>query len=242
MSEFLSCACGTRPASHWNELAFQCYRKHYLERTTLDKRGIFCVEGEWENNLSSQTSVQQFITYVGSNLTQLPKQDSTVEYLPPIYRRAATPQEFSYLVNKWSNRQYSGYTVGYFAFHGSAGKLWLGGEYLDLSHIATLLKEQCSGKHIIFSSCSTLSIEPRKLAAFLKETKARSVSGYTKDTDWYECSALDLILMTDLLYYDDPSEVKERLGMLCSGLISEYGFDLNCQRPPDRRRTINRKN
>lgn len=146
----------------------------------------------------------------------------THSYLPPIYRRVATEESFRYYIEKWI--KYPNHTIGFFAFHGEKGKLNLGRDCFTLVALGELLKGQCAGKHILLSSCNTLAVAPEELHWFRKITKARSVSGYSKSPDWLEGSAFDLMVMSNLLYHNRPSEAETWLRKNCEGLMKEYGF------------------
>jgi hypothetical protein len=177
------------------------------------KKGIFCIEGEWEKSLKDRSSVQMLIEFLASNDDQ---------QIAPIYRRVATKESFVYYLKRWQRHKV--HTIGYFSFHGDKGELKFGEDFMSLAELGKLLEGKCQGKHIILASCKTLSISPNDLDSFLKITKAKSVSGYKKNADWIESSAFDCILMTNLLYKRTPSEAYAWLSKRCSGLIDDYGF------------------
>jgi hypothetical protein len=179
------------------------------------KPGIFCIEGEWESDLKDQSSIRPLVDFLANS-------DSLIA---PIYRRVATSESFAYFAKQWRN--YPNHTIGYFSFHGAKGSLSLGQERLDLAALGKLLEASCEGKHIVLSSCQTLSVPTEHLDAFRKQTGARSVSGYAKSPDWIESSAFDVILMTNLLYHDSPSKTESWLRARCGGLMSSYGFVMN---------------
>lgn len=181
----------------------------------MKKKGIFCIEGEWEKDLSDQASVRPLVEFLANS-------DSMAS---PIYRRAATRESFSYFVSRW--RQHTNYTIGYFPFHGVRGALRLGKELLTLDELGSLLADSCSGRHVVLSSCETLNVSHQTLEAFRKKTGARSVSGYRKKPDWIESSAFDVMLMTNLVYHDSPAKTEKWLEDNCAGLIKRYGFVMN---------------
>ncbi|MDG2518094.1 DUF6642 family protein [Lysobacter soli] len=174
--------------------------------------GVFCIEGEWERDLRDQSSIRPLVEFLANSDNQV----------APIYRRAATIDTFSYFVSQW--KDYPAHTIGYFSFHGEKGSLSLGRDRLDLSSLGALLKGACKNKHIVLSSCQTLNVPGEQLAAFRRQTGARSVSGYRKSPDWIEASAFDVILMTNLLYHDSPSRTEAWLLKRCAGLMDAYGF------------------
>lgn len=176
------------------------------------KHGIFCIEGEWESDLSDQSSIRPLVDFLANS-------DALIA---PIYRRVATSESFAYFVKQW--KEYPNHTIGYFSFHGAKGSLSLGKERLDLAALGKLLEDSCHEKHIVLSSCQTLSVPNEVLEVFRKQTGARSVSGYTKSPDWIESSAFDVILMTNLLYHNSPSKTEAWLRERCGGLMNSYGF------------------
>ena len=183
---------------------------------TDDPEGIFCVEGEWERELDDRTSVRQLVEFISDN--------NHKPQLRPIYRRVATKESFGSLIKRW--KEYPQYRVGYFAFHGDKGRVALGPETATIKELGRMLGD-CSGKHIVLSSCKTLAVPENEIKAFRQATKARPVSGYTKSPDWIESSALDAMLISSLLYYDKPAKTKKWLGEMCGGLVSSFGLVMN---------------
>lgn len=184
---------------------------------TTNKQGIFCIEGEWEPDLKDQSSIRPLVDFLANS-------DALIA---PIYRRVATSESFSYFAKQWKN--YPHHVIGYFSFHGIKGALTLGKERLKLAELGKLLENSCNKKHIVLSSCQTLSVPKEELEAFRKQTKARSVSGYSKSPDWIESSAFDVILMTNLLYHNSPSKTEAWLRNHCGGLMNSYGFVMSYQ-------------
>jgi hypothetical protein len=57
---------------------------------------------------------------------------------------------------------------------------------------------------IHFSSCKTVKLrkaDEHRLMTFLEVTQAAMVSGYTKDVDWTESAALELLFLGSLQQY-----------------------------------------
>ena len=177
------------------------------------KTGIFCVEGEWAANIRHRNSVQLLVGFLSAanNMRE------------PVYRRTATVEEFRRQIGKWVKAKT--HNVGYFAFHGLKAKLCLDDEiHLTLEDLRGLLDGKCEGRHIVLGSCQTLAIEAEALVDFRKATKARSVSGYRKSPDWIEGSAFDIMLITNLLHFSQPSAAKSWLEKNCGGLVEKYGL------------------
>jgi hypothetical protein len=180
----------------------------------MKKYGVFAIEGEWETDLRDPSSIQTLVQFVANS--------DHHSLLSPIYRRVGTKESFLYYLKQWE--KYPEYTVGYFCFHGEKKKLNLGAEQLTLTELKEELTGKCKGKHILLSCCNTLAVTPAELDDFLRVTKARSVAGYQKAPDWVEGSALDLMFMSNLFYFDRPKKVEDWLRKHCGVLLKKYGF------------------
>lgn len=116
----------------------------------------------------------------------------------------------------------------YLAFHGSRAGLWLSEaeeEALSLDQLARLMGRAGEGAVIHFGSCSVLNQPASKLSAFLKETRARAICGYTKSVDWVDCAAFDLALLYNLATYQRAGDALNRMqSPAYAGLADELGF------------------
>src|SRR3546814_3513449 len=121
-----------------------------------------CSSDLWDSDLRDQSSIRPLVDFLKNS-------DAMIA---PIYRRVATIESFAYFANQW--KTYKNHTIGYFSFHGSKGSLSLGKEKLNLSALGKLLEGSCQGKHIILSSCQTLSVQKEVLEAFRKQTDRKS--------------------------------------------------------------------
>jgi len=184
----------------------------------MTKRGVFCIEGEWNSNLRDRGSVQPLVEFLAAADSQL----------PPIFRRAATEDELMYFIKKW--RQYKRYTIGYFPFHGEKGALKLGRKTVALDDFGAWLEGACKGRDILISSCRTFDISQSAIAEFRRRTQARSVAGYRKSPDWIESAALDVMVMTNLSYFDSPSRTYQWVRKYCGKLADRYGFIMDFRR------------
>ena len=104
--------------------------------TISRKHGIFCIEGEWEKELTDRSTIQPLIEFLSSS----------DELLPPIHRRVATVESFHYFVKRW--KECENHNIGYLSFHGQKGALCLGKEIVSLEQLGDLLKDSCNGKHL----------------------------------------------------------------------------------------------
>jgi hypothetical protein len=172
--------------------------------------GVFCLEGQWQDDLSDQTSVRPTL--------ELLERLGEIQF---IHKSVATAADLDYFLGRWVLRAYSGYRLAYFAMHGSASKLELSGRHaVTLHHLAQQLEGKCAGRQMYFGSCSVLQASDEALRDFLRTTKAELVCGYTLPVEWVESSAFDTVLLAHLasgtqkkfLHSPHWSAVIQRLG------------------------------
>lgn len=159
-------------------------------------KGVFCLEGEWDKDLRSRTSI-------GPVLELLEK--SGYPKVPFIRRDVATLTEFDHYLKRWIQRRYDRYPILYLGFHGSPGKLHVGygpkqrGQ-VGLERLEESLAGRCRRRIIHFGSCGTLNIHGNRIRAFLRKTKALAVCGYQSEVDWMISAAFEIILFYELQY------------------------------------------
>jgi len=178
--------------------------------------GIFCLEGGWSSDLRSRHSVLPLLEYL-----------QAVGQVRFVHERAYTFAETIHLLRKWPQRQYERFSLGYFGFHGTAGKLHLGRRTLTLEELGDVLAGACSGRTIYFGSCSVLDLPRRQIERFRRKTDARCVAGYTRDIDWFESAAFDLLLFEALTRYQRIDAVDRWLRAQYGGLIRGIGFRMS---------------
>lgn len=154
-------------------------------------KGIFCLEGDWWNDLIKPSSIEPTL-----------RQLETIG-LRHIHRDVGTREEFEYYLRKWSRGKHNRYPVLYLAFHGAPGSILMGDlrrneSMADLKAIEESLKGACHNRVIYFGSCLTLDVHGARLNKFLKTTDALAVCGYAKEVDWVLSAALDLIIFRAL--------------------------------------------
>ena len=167
--------------------------------------GIFTFEGDWEPDLKDKSSIRP-------NLETL-RDAYGIKF---IHRQIGTPGELRYYVEKWLKKgrgHYRHYRVGHFALHGSPGVLWLeeGDVGVSFSKLQGWINEGAKGRVIFFDSCSTIDISAKKIQAFLDSTKARAVVGFTKEVDWLESAAFELLVLHALTYFESPKKAELHL-------------------------------
>jgi hypothetical protein len=177
------------------------------------RKGIICLEGPWSSDLRSPDSVRSLVQFLAEN--------GPYEL---IYRQVATPHDLRLLLRTLRRAAYARFRILYFAFHGEPGAIRFGDFEMPLRAVAAALGGAWRGRDVFFGTCETLQATPTALRAFLKTTRARCIAGYTKQPDFIEASALDLLAMRLLLRGRAPSRVAAELMRLCPGLVNEYGF------------------
>lgn len=122
-----------------------------------------------------------------------------------------TREELQYNLNLLCKRNYG---VLYFAFHGSPGKIHLHRDKVSLTELASMMNCRFANWIIHFGTCSTLR-KPREVSYFIENTKVALVTGFTKDVDWIESSAFELLLFKAFHTYRSPK-------IICRHLLNKY--------------------
>jgi hypothetical protein len=196
--------------------------------------GVFCLEGQWDNDLTDRSSVRPTLELL-----------ERLSFLQFIHKNVATAGDLDYFLGRWTLRAYSAYSVGYLAMHGSPAALELShGNSVTLHHIAQRLEGKCDGKRLYFGSCSVLNASEEQLRDFLEMTRAELICGYTKEVEWDESSAFDTVLLSRLAYGNER-ELLDKSHW--TGLVEKLGFRIvyrdrrkNSRTVPSQRRTATR--
>lgn len=147
-------------------------------------RRIFCVEGAWSENLADTESVLPLLHLLQG-----------VGKIESIHRYVETREGLLKLLARWTQKKYAKWSIAYVAFHGSPGRLHLHDEELKLEELADALRGKCRDRILYFGSCQVLRISEDDIKQFRKATGARAVAGYTSNVDWFESSAMNLLLL-----------------------------------------------
>ena len=150
-------------------------------------KGIFCMEGLWDQDLRAGSTVRP--------LLELLRLNEEIEY---IHREYATREELEFYLHKWTQKRYDAYPILYLASHGKEGGIELGGEIYSVEALSDLLASKCANRLIIFSSCSTMNISKQQLELILERTGALAVCGYRVDVDWLRSTAFELLLLSKM--------------------------------------------
>lgn len=195
------------------------------------QKGVFCVEGDWDSHMSLRSSIRPILELLDQTDTRK---------IPHIYRDAGTREELDYYLGKWVQRQYKRYAILYLAFHGHPGEIEVGDQRksprrIDLRSLAQKLERKCQGRLIFISSCYVMDTAPKNLEAFLQQTAAVAVCGYTGDTDWIHSAAFELLALQ--LMQQVPFTVKgahamrDHIQAHFSQLAGSLGFSMYINEP-----------
>ena len=152
-------------------------------------RGVFCLEGEWENNLKRRHSIEPVLQL----LSNVPP------YVPFVHRDAATREQLFYYLEKWTQRQYDSHPILYLAYHGGKEEIYVGdgrknSSVVTLDELEESLEGKCSGRIIHFGTCKTLDIHGARINRFVRQTKALAVCGYRESIDIVKSAAFELLV------------------------------------------------
>ena len=179
--------------------------------------GVFSFEGDWEpDDLTYKASVRPILAIL--------EQVWGGEF---IHRRIGTKEELGYYVNKWLQKDYDSYTVGYFAFHGARRVIHLGGDSMTLDQLAEMINENrngAAGRVIYLGTCSTLGADEQEIKQFCKATRAKAVVGYTKAVYWIESAAFELLLLETLTQYESMGWAKKKMNREYGELAERLGM------------------
>jgi hypothetical protein len=151
----------------------------------MSKKGIFCLEGLWEDDLRKKDTVAPILELLEKR-----------EKIPYIHRDCAIREEFSFYISKWTQKKYQDYPILYLAFHGSERNIYFSNGKCSLDEISDLLAEKCKKSIIIIASCSVMKVDKRILKGFLKKTGALAICGYACDVGWMRATAFELLLFS----------------------------------------------
>ena len=122
---------------------------------TKTRKGVFCLEGEWDSDMRKRSSVEPLLQLIRSEQGH-----------PYIFRDVGTLEELHFYLKRWL--QYRSYRILYLAFHGKPEKICLGDKEVDLDSLEPELSGCCRDRVIVFASCSTLDLHGNRLNGFLK--------------------------------------------------------------------------
>jgi len=150
----------------------------------MKAKGIFCLEGNWHDDLRKRSSVHPILELLELN-----------SKIPYIHADCATITEFKFYLKKWIQKKYDSYPILYLAFHGSESGIWISNEFLTLDDISQEIPDKCHNRIILFASCNTVNIDKRYLKKFLRTTGALAICGYKLIVPWIQSTAFELMIL-----------------------------------------------
>ncbi|GAB4212895.1 MAG: hypothetical protein OHK0022_49320 [Roseiflexaceae bacterium] len=185
-----------------------------MPRSESYTKHIACLESLWNNDLEERWSVQPILALI-ANI-----QDCRLAHLT-----CNTEPEFAYNLSMLSRRRQDG--ILYLAFHGAPGEIYLAdGTNISLEQLAEYMETRFNGWIIHFGSCSTISVDQERLDQFIKATNVHMMIGYTKDVDWIESSAMDMLIFQALQQYVDLHAFWRSLQKNYPDLIAKTGLNV----------------
>jgi len=149
------------------------------------KKGIFCLEGLWHEDLRKRSTVKPILELLTLN-----------SEIPYIHSDCATEAEFKFYIQKWKTSEYNRYPILYLAFHGLENGIIIDDEVFTLDNLSSELKGECKNRVFMLASCSSVKTDKRNLKRFLRETNALAICGYRKVVPWITSTAFELMLLS----------------------------------------------
>lgn len=187
-----------------------------------NSKKIFALEGEWATRLKHKETVLPALQFL--------EQSGGIEF---VHRRVAVKAAFFDYLNWALDESMQEYSIIYLGGHGESSYLYLKyevteeSEYLSIEDIADAYPGQFSGKFVHFGSCQTIAVDPAIIQSFLKKTKAKLVSGYTKQVDFVESMLLDMAYFNSLQSYERVGDFHTKMYKWYPGLCDRLGFEIH---------------
>ncbi|MFF0492520.1 DUF6642 family protein [Nocardia sp. NPDC004068] len=174
---------------------------------------MLCLEGDWEDSLESRLSVESALRLL-----------ERAGWIRLVHRDVGTFAELAHYVDRWLDGELEGYDFAYLGFHGTVNTLYIGGREVPLAEFAGLVEGRCANKVLYFASCKVLASSDETLMNFCKRTGARAVAGYTRNVDFVETAAFELLMVSDLTHSTNMKSAYYRLRREYPELTKKLGF------------------
>lgn len=195
-------------------------------RKAGEAKGVFCIEGDWWNDLKHPTSSESMLRL----LKEFPPY-----YTPFIRRDVGTRAEFDYYIQKWLQATHASYPILCLPFHGTSGTIQFGdlrkpGNIISLDELEDSLHGRCKGRIVYFSSCDTLGENGNRLRRFVRKTHALAVCGFRCYVDWLTSIAFDLLFLreaqSNAFTVAGMRAISRRVLEEAAGLSKKLGFHM----------------
>ena len=191
-------------------------------KTKAQRKGIFCLEGPW-GGVKGRSTVEPVLRLL-----------ETLDGYRVSYRHydVGTREELDFYLNKWRGASFKNFPILYLSFHGEKGNLLIGegrDNRLPIEDLAERLEGDCKGRVVHLGTCSTVGVHGRELTKFLTRTRALAVSGFTKDVDWLQSAAFEMLMLGRLQeasfrQADSMRKFDEDLKKAAPGLYKHLGY------------------
>lgn len=156
------------------------------------RRGIFCLEGDWNNDYKRPSTVRPVLELIDQHYS---------DGIRHIYKDVHTREELIYLITDWRKAEFDSHSILYLGFHGDSGLIYLSyrkyrNSALTLEELGELLAGRCKDRIVVFASCATLKVPSRRVQDFLRVTGAKAVCGYSKAINWTISAAFEVMLFS----------------------------------------------
>lgn len=181
-------------------------------------KGIFCLEGLWDNDLKRKSSVQPMLNMLEVN-----------SGVPYIHQDVATVEELEFYLSRWKQARYRNFPILYLAFHGENEALIIGKYEYTLDRLSNFLNESCKNSIIMLASCSTLRTDIRNIKRFLRKTNALAICGYKSKVNWMQAAAFELLVLASFQDTDFSGRgvrTIERQAKLYGNQFSDLNFTI----------------
>ena len=178
------------------------------------RKNIGCLESLWDENVEKRLSVAPLLDMVTKNYP-----------IKAIYLSCNTRSELQFNLDLLAKRR--NYPIIYLAFHGKIGHICVGDAKepdLSLEELAKMMGKRFRGRVIYFGTCGTAGANSNDLEAFFERTEVACVMGYTKNVDWIESAAFDLLVLSQLQCYVSLSALDKKIKNDYAGLSGRLGF------------------
>ena len=183
-----------------------------MTRATSYTKNIACLESMWNTDLEDRWSVQPILEVIANT-----------QNLKLAHLSCNTEPEFVYNLRMLGKRR--SYGIIYLAFHGAPGQFYLADDTgVSLETLQEYMATQFTDRIIHFGCCSTIRVAAERLQSFVATTQVKMVIGYTKDVDWIESSAMDLLIFQALQQYVDLHSCWRYLQRTFPDLVERTGL------------------
>lgn len=180
-------------------------------------KNIFCLEGDWEDDMRIKTSILSGLEMLQSI--------SDVEF---IYKTCGTEEELLYRLQdfvRFRRSKYKHYNILYLTSHGDKGTMYYGDSLNVLNFFKDNFREgDFEDKVIHFGSCATMKMSEKDWTELMNFTGAKIISGYLKEIDFLESTLFDILYFRALQYRKFVKPLDEALLKDYEGMYKSLGF------------------